>query len=124
MEQQLDIVRPFGQTKAIGQVSRTREIRGLMQRFFEDHPETWDALLKYLVPQGSTGNTQGDHMVCAYRILEQLPVLREQYELRERECWYHFDAVLRMRGYKMSQGYIVGHLDDDKEEAVPEPGFI
>lgn len=114
MNTSIDVLRPFGQTTAQGIVSKTRQARDKIAASYANDPKAWAEDEPHFRAQGISGTSQFDHCEVARNVMGRLPELREVFGYNAREVWCHVEAVIRGRGYKMSRGYVIGHVEDDE----------
>jgi len=98
----------------------TRQIRDDISHMLTSKPEVWDEISPNLVPEGVGGSSQFDHCIVSLIVKRETPTLGRFQNLNEKALWHHIEAVIRQRGYKMSRGYIIGHVSEDAAPAAPE----
>jgi len=82
-----------------------------------------------LMPPGKTGSRSFDQMLAIVLLLEAdadhdgtINTIMKETELSHRMLWDHLYAVLRLIGFKMSHGRLVGLLEDKSKQNGDDQG--
>jgi len=103
-------------TQLPSKVNTNRAIRDAVKDIVVHDDDFFDAVCEYMLPPGKAGNRQMDQAIAAEMFFRKVPILASYKGLNHKLLWAHVVHVMGGLGYKLSGGYVTGHLLEDMSD--------